>query len=120
MNNRFYALTHVNFDIESMIANATEENKAELLNHILWHIPEGARFKNSDRDALVEDITAALLGSNNDNNQSNDDQLVPDQDENNENEVTENEVIENEVIENEVTENEVTENEDLSEIDVEE
>lgn len=116
MNNRFYALTHVKFDIESMIANATEENKAELLNHILWHIPEGARFKNSDRDALVADITAALLGdSNNDNNQSDDDQLVPGQDENNENEV-----IENEVIENEVIENEVIENEDLSEIDVEE
>lgn len=118
MNNRFYNLAHTRIDIESMIANATEENRNDLLNHILWHLPAGTAFKNSDREDLVADITAELSDTpvepTPDPEQTpdpepipdvNDDELVPGQDENDE---------------NEVIENEVTENEDLSEIDVEE
>ena len=63
MNKRFYNLARVRIDIDSMIANATEENRTDLLNHILWHLPEGTAFDNSDRDALVADITAALSGT---------------------------------------------------------
>lgn len=63
MNKRFYNLARVRIDIDSMIANATEENRTDLLNHILWHLPEGTAFDNSDRDAFVADITAALSGT---------------------------------------------------------
>jgi len=107
MNNRFYNLAHTRIDIESMIANATEENRNDLLNHILWHLPAGTAFKNSDREDLVADITAELSDTPVEPTPDpeptpdvNDDELVPGQDENDE--------------------NEVTENEDLSEIDVEE
>lgn len=99
MNKRFYALTHVNFDIESMIANATEENRAEILNHILWHIPDGVRFDESDRDALVADITAALSGTT----------AAQTDDENND-----------EVVNNEEVVNVEETDENLSEINVEE
>lgn len=107
MNKRFYDLAHTRIDIESMIANATEENRNDLLNHILWHLPEGTAFDNSDRDALVADITAALSDTPVDPEPTPDEEPMPDE------EPTP-DVNDDEIINNEEPV------EDLSEIDVEE
>lgn len=107
MNKRFYNLARVRIDIESMIANATEENRTDLLNHILWHLPEGTAFDNSDRDAFVADITAALSGAQV--------EPTPDPEQTPDPEPT----PEEPTLEEEPTPDENTD-EDLSEIDVEE
>ena len=59
LNELFRVVTSMNIDVEDMIKNTT--NKEETFRHLIWHIPNGVKWKNNpEMSANVKELMNTL------------------------------------------------------------